>query len=244
MPGITLANDLAIQNLQSGEQGGRSMPDIVMGISAAASRLERQARLRSVQRLDLALFIQAENQAFFRWIEIETHHVGQFLQKAHIAGEFESAAQMRLEIVFLPEAVDRVLADALLPRHRPATPMGHAAGLGLQSRRYNPGHFFLPVGGFSPASRLDLPEALQSLFIESSPPERRSVAVDLQLGGDLQILFSLTGQEQNPRAQHHLLRGELGANPFFQLVSVDLRKLYHRSNFRHATNFAQKARYV
>src|ERR1017187_2334300 len=244
MPGVALASDLAVQNLQGGEQGGRSMPDIVVGISAATPLLERQTRLCSVQRLDLALFIQAEDQALFRWIEIETHHVGQFLQKAHIAGEFESAAQMGLEIVFLPEAVDRVLADSLLPRHRPATPMGHAFGFGLQSRRNNPGQFLLPEGGFSPASRPDLPQALQSLFMESPPPERRSVAVDLQLGGDLQILFSLTGQEQNPRAQHHLLRGELGANPFFQLVSVDLRKLYHRSNFRHATNFAQKARYV
>src|ERR1022692_4032468 len=111
MPGIALANDFALQNFQSGEQGGRAMPDIVMGISAAAPLLERQTRLRPVQRLDLALFIQAENQALFRWIEIETHHVGQFLQKAHIAGEFESAAQMGFEIVFLPEAVDRVLAD-------------------------------------------------------------------------------------------------------------------------------------
>ena len=118
--------------------------------------------------------------------------------------------------------------------------MGQAAGLGLQSRRYNPGHFFPPVGGFSPASRLDLPEALQSLFIESSPPERRSVAVDLQLGGDLQILFALTSQEQNPRAQHHLLRSELGANPFLQLIPVAVRELYKRRNFRHAANIAQK----
>jgi hypothetical protein len=70
------------------------------------------------------------------------------------------------------------------------------------------------------------------------------VAVDLQLGGDLQILFSLTGQEQNPRAQHHLLRSELGSNPFLQLISVDLRELYHRGNFRHERNFAQKALYV
>jgi hypothetical protein len=41
-----------------------------------------------------------------------------------------------------------------------------------------------------------------------------------------------------------LLRGELGANPFFQLIPVNLRELYHRSNFRHETNFARKALYV
>src|SRR5208283_5581034 len=109
-----------------------------------------------------------------------------------IAGEFESVAQMGLQIVLLPEAVDRVLADSLLPGHRAATPMGHAFGLGLQRGSHNRGGFLLAIGGFSPAPRPDFPQPLQSLVMKSPSPQCRSVTIDAQLGSDLQVLFSLT----------------------------------------------------
>ena len=42
------------------------------------------------------------------------------------------SAEVRLEVMQLPEPVDRVLAHALGLGHQSATPVGHALGLGLQ----------------------------------------------------------------------------------------------------------------
>ena len=59
VPGLTLPNDFAVQHIQSGKEGGRSMSNIVVSVGAAPPLLERQSRLGPVQGLNLALFIQA-----------------------------------------------------------------------------------------------------------------------------------------------------------------------------------------
>ena len=59
MPLIALSDDPSLQDLQSGEQRGRSVAFVVMRHGSAASLFHGLARLRAVQRLDLVLFIHA-----------------------------------------------------------------------------------------------------------------------------------------------------------------------------------------
>ena len=52
-----LADDLAFEDVESGEQGRGAVPFVVVGDCAGAPLLHRQARLGAVERLDLALLI-------------------------------------------------------------------------------------------------------------------------------------------------------------------------------------------
>ena len=52
-----------IQDVEGGEQGGRTVAFVVMGQGPAFARLERQARLGAVQRLDLGLLVDGQHQS-------------------------------------------------------------------------------------------------------------------------------------------------------------------------------------
>src|SRR6266404_9906841 len=96
MPRIALTDDFAFQNFQRRKKGGRAMSDIVVGVSTAAPPFERQARLGAIQRLDLTLFIEAQDQTLVGRIQIEAHDVGKLFQKFQVPRELERASQMRL----------------------------------------------------------------------------------------------------------------------------------------------------
>src|ERR1019366_8509007 len=51
----------AVKNVEGGEERRRSVPDVIMGHCALAALLQRQPRLRAVERLDLALFVNRQH---------------------------------------------------------------------------------------------------------------------------------------------------------------------------------------
>ena len=60
---------------------------VIMGHGARAALFERQAGLGSVERLDLALFVDAEHDGVRRRIDIKPHHVAQLVSDS---GSLES----------------------------------------------------------------------------------------------------------------------------------------------------------
>src|ERR1700683_1572921 len=56
---MTFANDLALQGIQGGEQGGRPVALVIVGHCAASTLLDGQPRLGAIQCLNLALFVYA-----------------------------------------------------------------------------------------------------------------------------------------------------------------------------------------
>ena len=65
MAGITRADDTAFHDVESGKQSGRAVSFIIMRKRAAATRFERQSRLRAIQGLNLAFLIDAEHHGRF-----------------------------------------------------------------------------------------------------------------------------------------------------------------------------------
>src|SRR4051795_9391775 len=57
------------------KQRRRAVALIIMGASLDLSGPHRQKRLRAVERLDLALFVDADHQRFLRWSQIKTDNV-------------------------------------------------------------------------------------------------------------------------------------------------------------------------
>jgi hypothetical protein len=66
MPGTALAQDLTGLNIEGGKEREGAMAKIVVAAPLGSSRTERQKRLGAFQRLDLALFIDAEDHGVCR----------------------------------------------------------------------------------------------------------------------------------------------------------------------------------
>ena len=60
--GAVLRDDLTIGDIESGEQRRRSMPIVVVGHPFDVAEPQRQDRLATFKRLDLRLFVDAENE--------------------------------------------------------------------------------------------------------------------------------------------------------------------------------------
>ena len=95
MPRQALADHLAGLHIQGGEQGRGAMALVVVRHGSGAALLHGQSWLRAIQRLDLALLVDAQHQRLVGRVEVEDDHIGNLVGEFGIAGEFETARQMR-----------------------------------------------------------------------------------------------------------------------------------------------------
>src|SRR5713226_7452189 len=100
---MAFTDDLSLECLQSGEQGGGAVAFVIVGHRAATPLLNRQPRLGAIQGLNLTLFVHAEYQRLLRWIQVQTDDIGHLFQKLRIARKLESLGAMRLEFVGAPD---------------------------------------------------------------------------------------------------------------------------------------------
>ena len=94
------------------------------------TRQHRQDRLRAVERLDLALLVDAEHHARSGGGQIEAYDVADLVHEVRIAGELEGLRAVRLQPEGTPDAPDRRVRKAAFPGHRAQRPMG-----GVRRRR-------------------------------------------------------------------------------------------------------------
>ena len=78
------ANDLAFEYIESGEQRRCAMSFVVVGHRAGAALLHRQAGLRAVERLDLRLFVDREDDGMGGRIDIKPDHVAQLVDELRV----------------------------------------------------------------------------------------------------------------------------------------------------------------
>src|ERR1700737_1318637 len=126
------ADDGTVEDVESGEQRGGTVALVVVGHRSGAARLHRQTGLGAVERLDLALLIDREDDGMGWWIDIETDDVAQLVDKLRIGGKLELFHPMRLKAVRTPDALDGTRADIDDFGHHRRSPVGRLGGrLGL-----------------------------------------------------------------------------------------------------------------
>src|ERR1035441_9041496 len=77
---------------------------VVVRHGGAASALQRQAGLGTVQSLNLALLVGAQHQRVLRRVEVQTDDVFQFLRERRIVADLEGLHAMRFQSVGPPDA--------------------------------------------------------------------------------------------------------------------------------------------
>ena len=104
VPVLAHGNDLAFQRVEGGEQRSCAVALIVVGHGPRAAFLHWQPRLGAVQRLNLALFVRAQNQGMLGRIQVQAHDGLELFCERRIAAEFEGSHLVRLEPMSAPDA--------------------------------------------------------------------------------------------------------------------------------------------
>src|SRR5215469_18000362 len=71
MPRLAGGDHRPLQNVKRGEQGGRSVPLIIVRLSCGEAGPQRKNQLRALQGLNLAFLIHAEDDRLIQWVHIE-----------------------------------------------------------------------------------------------------------------------------------------------------------------------------
>jgi hypothetical protein len=91
------ADDLALEHVEGSKQRGRAVALIVMGHCPTTARLQRQARLGAVERLDLRFLVDAEHDGMRRRIDIKPNDVPELGHKIGVMRQLELAHPVRLQ---------------------------------------------------------------------------------------------------------------------------------------------------
>ena len=91
------ADDGAVEDVESSEQRGGAVTFVVVGHGSGAARLHRQTGLGAVERLDLALLIDREDDGMGGRIDIEADDIAQLVDKLRVGGELELFHPVRLK---------------------------------------------------------------------------------------------------------------------------------------------------
>ena len=225
MPFVTLSNHPSLQDIERSKQGGGAVAFVVVGHGSAATLFHGQARLRAIERLDLGLLIHTQHQRLLRRIQIQAHHVRQFLQKLGVARQLERLVPVRLQLVALPDIVDRRLAHPLDLGQLPTTPLRHAFRLGGQRRRHDRRDLALPVAWLAAPPRGHFPHTVQPLLRKALAPQRHRLAIHRQAAGNGAVRLPCGRRQHDPTPQRHLLRRTKRRYPLLQLLCIGLFKL-------------------
>src|SRR4030095_10806691 len=81
MSAMDLTDDSSCFYFQSSKQRRRAVPGVVMTTAFRLTGPHGKHRLRSIQRLDLRFFVDAQHQGPVGWIQIQPHDVSNFLDE-------------------------------------------------------------------------------------------------------------------------------------------------------------------
>ena len=169
MPLMKLSDHFTGLRIQRRKQGRRSMALVVVCPPFDLPGLQRQQRLRAIERLNLRLLIHAEDRGMRGRIQIQPDDVPDLFDQQRIVRQFERLAPVRLQPERLPNPVDGHATQPDGPRHVAGTPVRRAS-----RRRFQcpDDHFLDLIIGHRPrrAGPRFVIQAVQSLPDEAPSP--------------------------------------------------------------------------
>ena len=229
------ADHVARQCAQRGEQGRRPMPFVVVRHRSCTPLLDRQTRLRTVERLNLALLIDREDERVLWRVEIKADNVFEFLHEVGIVADLEGADQVRLQPVAPPDALDARWTDAQLDRHGPRAPVRRvgrtlprrlADNLGLDRAALHRRR--------SPTPRRVLLDPSRPMRSKPTTPEAHGLFPGAQLGSDGFIQPAVGGAQHDLGALHQTRWGASASRPLHKYNSIFVGHRHDGGNSRHA----------
>src|SRR5262249_49221480 len=170
VPRHALRDQPALQHVQRGEQRRRAVALVVVGHRGAPAGVDRQTLLGAVQRLDLTLLVDAEDQRVLRRVEVEADDIEQLLGEVGVVAHLEGAVQVRLQPVGAPDPADQSMIGPERLGEGARAPVGGVGGLLLGGHLDDPANEILALLGRSPAAMGILLDAHDARRGESVAP--------------------------------------------------------------------------
>ena len=130
MPGGGLAEYLAVEVRQRGEQGDGAVALVVVRLRAAVAAHDGKAGLGAFQGLALAFLVATQHQRPVRRVQVQPDHVPELPLEVLVVGQFERPRRMGLDVVGGSTTVARSPWTRRSPRpcRAPTSASGSAAG--------------------------------------------------------------------------------------------------------------------
>ena len=152
--GAALRDDLTVGDIESGEQRRCSMPIVVVGHSFDVAEPQRQDRLAPFKRLDLRLFVDAENEGVIWWIQVQTNNVPDLVNELRIGRQLEMSGAVRLYAEQSEGSRDRAFRKAGRCGGGAHGPVRRVGGLAVEDGAQKLRHSLFVVGSRAPGPRL------------------------------------------------------------------------------------------
>ncbi len=124
-------NDAPLGHLQCSKKGGCAVAFVIMGHGSQSSPAKRQSRLGPVQRLNRGFLVGAQHQRVLGRVEIQPHHIDDYLDKLLVPTDFERPGQMGFQTTGLPHPVYHRFVDSQPIGQRRNAPVRGMGGLDL-----------------------------------------------------------------------------------------------------------------
>ncbi|MDQ1404869.1 MAG: hypothetical protein QOG55_498, partial [Acidobacteriaceae bacterium] len=205
MAALAPTDHSAAGQIQSGEQRGGAMANVVVSYPFDVTQPHGQQGLSALQGLDLALFIDAQHHGFVRRMQIQPHDIPHFFNEEGIGGELKVTLPMRLQTKRAPNAMHCVLRQARLRRQRTATPVCGVGGLCPQRLANQRRDSF--IADRARATRAQFPvQPLQTLLEKTPPPIAYGHSVEMKPGSNRLVAHSRSTQQNDPRPPYQTVR--------------------------------------
>ena len=106
----------------------------------AAALFQQQPRLGAIERLNLALLVDRQDDGVSGRIDIEPDYIAQLLDEFRIVGKFELPHPVRLKTMLAPNALNGADGDARGFRHQSAGPVRPLPRRRIERQCDNPRH--------------------------------------------------------------------------------------------------------
>lgn len=204
--GHALADDGAVEHVESREQCRGAVALVVVRHRPAAALLHRQPRLSAVERQDLALFINRQHQGLVGRVEVEADDILDLGDEVRIARKLEGFRQMRLEPVRRPDLVYRRRCDASPRRHRAFAPVGGVRRLLVERQVHDLLDFPRRQGRAPGRAGRVLQQPVHPLGRIASPPAAHGEHALAHSRRHFDRTDAVACQKHDPRPPHDLLR--------------------------------------
>ena len=129
MLGGAAREHLAGGDIERREHVERAVPHVVVCPPLGLAEIDRQHRLRALERLNLRLLVGGEHDGVGRRRHVEPDDITDFLDELRVGRELERFGAVRLQSEGAPDPADHRVTDAGRLRHRARAPMGLGGGV-------------------------------------------------------------------------------------------------------------------
>ena len=205
MPRRHLRDHLPGGDVERGVEVGGAVAEVVVALSRRHARHQRQNRRRAVERLDLRLLVDAQDDRGLGRIEIEPDDVAHLVDELRIRRELERLALMRLQREYPPDPADRALAHPGRGRHRARRPVRRVRRLLLERLHDHPLDVVVADRARLARPRLVM-QPVEAPPRKPAPPPADRRAGTAQLGCDLPARPPLRRRQHDPATKRQRLR--------------------------------------